>query len=325
MTRAEIKQLLTNEMGQEQADLLNDEYLNRIIDLCIKQIQSDLQRIGNKYFTKTHYFTNYLFVLPNDFMGVPNTVVSLKASVGTPGTNNIETDAGNFLKLTLREPSTTGWVVYFIPAGSPSISFDLATNPKSLTIYYKSMVTTHLQIIDLLAGTPEFAYHFVPATTDSPSGVCNPTFLALGFTLTGTSSGYLPAKEISIEELDRLYTSIFKVPSDQKLYYTVITNESNEKYIQIFPNKKMYGQLSYFYLLEKVTDDITDIGIPELYFPAFYSLLKMTALDKIRANNHDQSKEAEYRTNYETLKRSYQESITGYQQDKTTLKVEEPA
>lgn len=265
LTRSQIRDYIRSITGEMDAERINVATLNEDINLSQRRIQLDFAGEGFKQFTKTKFLDGYIALTPDDMLFHPNAVIDLEASAGVRPSATYTFEDTN-LKVEYLEPSTAGngWVITFQhnSAGTDPYVESFSLSAKTMTINVKSGVTKVSAVIDLFETEFLLSKFFIASSTDEVEA-----FVIDGssenITLSGgTTTGWKPAEERSIERFNRIKNVTFQAgTADEPVYKRVGDTFANQT-IEFSPATIKYSKIYYHYIIPDLTSDSDVSGLP---------------------------------------------------------------
>ena len=319
LTRTQIRDYIKAKLSELDSQRVTDLMLNIDINLSIRKVQRDLMGLGMKYFTKTTPLTGAAVAIPSDLLSSPNSIIDIKASTGSVRafkTISYTTPTAD-LTHTYLEPGTGG--------NSVTINCDAATfgaaaaSTVKVTIsngqFYFDFGTslTCTQIAALFNADPIYKQYFYCSTTTG-SATPVPSVGTAGVLATGAGSGWYPAREISIEDYNRISNNLYLAPSATDPAYVRL-----ERSIHFIPKTITYSLLCYYYQLADLSADTDTNPLPVEHEELLLMDLLTKTYTTLKQNADSQAKAVEYETKVKELENKYVSMLTISAGDKARL------
>ncbi|HRK00916.1 MAG TPA: hypothetical protein PL089_15000 [Ignavibacteria bacterium] len=265
LTRVQIRDYIRSITGEMDAERINVATLNEDINLSQRRIQLDFVGEGFKQFTKVSFLNGYISRTPDDMIFHPNAIIDLEASAGNRSSATYSFEDTN-LTVEYLEPNTAGngWVITFQNNSGATIpnvgSFSLTS--KTMTINLNSGVTQVSAVRELFETDFMLSKLFNTSSTDEVEDFVIDGSSA-NITLSGgTTTGWKPAEERTIERFNRIKNVTFQAgTADEPVYKRVGDTFANQT-IEFSPATIKYSKIYYHYIIPDLTSDSDVSGLP---------------------------------------------------------------
>lgn len=313
LTRTQIKDYIRSKLTELDNKVVTDGMLNIDVNLALRKVQRDLMTLGIKQFTKTAYLTTAYNAVPSDMLSLPNAIVDMKCGTGARATiaKVIGTATGGDLTatITMRETGTAGngWAIYFTNDATPQVV--VGTSTKQVVIAFTSTTTT-VEALQALITADSLLNTWMTVTLSGATGA-----ITLGqepmvaTTVDGTGTAFTPARELSIEDWNRVSNNTYLIPSSTEPAYVRKGDGSGNPYIHILPSSVTFSSMEYLYQLADFATDASTNPLP----PEYEEFLLMDMLTKtyttLKQQALSQEKAVEYETKIKELEGKYMQQL----------------
>ena len=314
LTRTQIKDYIRSKLTELDNKVVTDGMLNIDVNLALRKVQRDIMALGIKQFTKTAYLTGVYSAVPSDMLAVPNSIIDMKCGSGVRsyGSGAIGTATGGDVTatITLKETGTAGngWSISYANGATASVT--VSPSAKTVAITYVSTTTT-VSALQTVLTADSLLNSLMTITLSGATGaitinVEEPTPIV---TANGTGTAFTPARELSIEDWNRVSNNTYLVPSTTEPAYVRKGDLTGLQYLSILPSSITYSSMEYYYRLADFSTDASTNPLPEEY----EELLLMDMLTKtyttLKQQALSQEKAVEYETKIKELEGKYMQQL----------------
>ena len=317
LTRLQISELVRASLDDK--DKLEPILLAQFIKHSHLKVQQDLMNIGIKAFTKSTILSGAIASCPSDMLKAPNSIIDVRASVGTRANNGgYIFSGGQTITITVLEPGDLTWTFSLsssasYPTGSV-ISFDI--NAKTVSIGILNATTTIANLTTLFSTNLFLKNYFSAAFTGS--GVVTLVGGSTNTGGTGSSTGWKPAREYSIEDFNRLSENTYLTPTSTAPAYKRNGDLEAGQVLEFLPGSVTYSKIQYYYLLTEMTADSSTSGLGE-FEELLITDVTAKCYEKLKLLSNSQEKIADYERKRREVEKSYIGLLESRRADKLKL------
>ncbi len=323
ITRTQIRDYVRSKLGELDNKAVKTLMLDADINFSQRKVQKDLMPLGIKSFIKEAYNDNYIFTVPSDIMDVPNAIINLLTSTATPDSESTAfPGAKNDLTFTLREPNGYPVEITFTPGTAVSVtySWDAVYSQHDFAVVLVSTTTTGTVLLAALQADLEFD-NLISSSLKSGDDGTGAITLEEGviITLTGSTGGWYPADEVSLEDFERMGANTYQVPSATKPIFVRKGDVDGVQTIEMRPFSILKSKLQYYYLLADLSSDSSTLGLRPDYEELFLTYLISKTYESLKQIAESKEKQLEYATKLKEYEDKYALSLQTLFQDKVRL------
>lgn len=324
LTRTQIKDYVRSKLSELDNKAVKDLMLNADVNFAQRKVQKDLMPLGIKSFIREAYNDNYIFTVPSDIMDVPNAIINLLTSTATPNSQSTAfSGVNNDLTFTLREPNGYPVKITFNSTGSAVAivyAWDGTNSMHTFTITVSVGVTTGTVLLAALVADLEFDNLISAAlkTGESGAGTISPAEADI-YTVTGSTGGWYPADEVSLEDFERMGGNTYQVPSATKPIFARKGDVDGTQIIEMRPFSITKSKLQYYYLLADLSADASTLGLRSDYEELYLTYLISKTYESLKMIAESKEKQLEYATKLKQYEDQYALSLQNLFQDKVRL------
>jgi len=317
MINSEITSYVRAKLSELDNQKVTPLLLLKDTNLSARDVQKDILPLCLNYYNREVYNSDSTFSIPSDLMSVPNALKDLKVANGTKGTGVFTSASGsnNNFTITARQPGTAAYTVRLINtasiAQSPTVTYDDVNSRYDVLI--EDTVTTANSVLTALNTNPHFSERLLAELSQALgtgaivlNGVSGTNTIAYN---AGTGSGWVMARQLSLEDFNRVSNNYFQQPTTTDPVFTITGGVSGSgRAIRILPETMYWSLLQYIYVVADMTADSSILDLPpeydKLYLEKVMALTYKTLMDI--ENSKQQALEYQtqmklYQGNYETL------------------------
>ena len=314
LTRLQSRDYVRSKLSELDSQKVTDLMLNVDCNFALRKVQRDLMALGIKQFTKTSYLTSSgsVTAVPTDLLSIPNSIIDMKASTGTK--NSFSTNIGTTnadITVTSREPGSVSNAtpIYFSVSctGGATLAVTVTVGA-TILIDVVANGTSHTgsNIIALINADSIASQYIVASTKTGSTGAGVFDRSAASTQLTGgTGTAWYPAKELSIEDFNRVSNNTYQVPSATDPAYCKMGGASGEQLIYFLPVTVTYMKIHHYYQLADFSADTTTNPLPAEYEELFLMDLLRKTYETLSRMAESQNKAVEYESKVKDLEAKY--------------------
>jgi len=336
LTVQQLIDLTKNDVGQTDSQKLDTGVMIVKASLTQREVQTDLMPLlGMKLFTKSAILTTNNPVVPTDLRPEANSIIDMKASIGTRATitGNIGTVSNVPVQaiITALQPGTAGngWAFTWGSASVGTRGITINTTAKTVLITWQGDgeqgTNTLAEVVALIAADLYLTANFTITLGLGQTGTLlfNSPKTTLT-TATGSATGYYPCKEWTIEEENQNQEDSYKAPSVTQPKYIRRGDSSGTQKLFFYPTTINYSTIYYRYNLAELTAVTDLLTIPTIYEPLLYKKFLVNIYIVLKAQTESEEAKADYQTKMKNLFDSYQMELASFVQEKTRLQSNNP-
>lgn len=326
LTRLQIKDYVRAKLSELDSGKVKSAMLDVDINLAIRKVQKDLVSLGIKQFTKTAYLTGSIVSVPTDMLSAPNAIIDIKASAGTK--NYFETAIATTnadIKVTAKEPGsvTNTTPIYFAVSCTSGATLAVTTTiGTTIVINVIANGTSHtgLEIIALI-NADIIASKYITASLKTGStgvGIFNRSVGSTQLT-SGTGTGWYAAKELTVEDYNRVTSNTFLNPTTTEPGYNRKGDSSGSNIIEFLPVNITYSMINYYYRFADLSSDASTNPLPDEYEELVLMDVMAKTYESLKQIAESQNKAVEYETKVKEIETKYRNALAMSQVDKTRI------
>ncbi len=323
LTRTQTRDYVRSKLSELDNKAVTDLMLNADINFSQRKVQKDLLALGIKSFIKEAYNDNYIFTVPSDLMEIPNSIIDLQCSTATPNSQSTSfTGANNDLTFTLREPNGYPVEITITEGTAVAVTYawDSTNSQHDFTVTLVSTTTTGSVLLAALQADVEFDNLVHSALKTGETGVGTITLSeSTVITVTGSTGGWYPADEVTVENFNRISSNTYLAPSATKPVYVRKGDVDGAKIIEIRPFSVLKSKLTYYYTLADLSADATAIGLPQDYEELFLTYLISKTYESLKQIAESKEKQLEYANKLKEFEDKYALSLQSIAGEKIRL------
>lgn len=312
LTRTQIKDYIRSKLTELDNKVVTDGMLNIDVNLALRKVQRDIMSLGIKQFTKTAYITGAYSAVPTDMLAVPNSIIDMRCGVGVratiAGTFGTATGGNVTATILMRETGTAGngWGITFTTGASATVTTDVGAKTVTVTVV---STTTTVSALQAILTADSMLNNYMTITLSGATGAMTVSTSTLLTTASGTGAGHYPARELSIEDYNRVNSNTYLIPSITEPAFVRKGDSAGSQYISILPDTIDFATMEYRYKLADFSTDASTNPLPEEY----EELLLMDMLTKtyttLKQQALSQDKTVEYETKIKELEGKYMQQL----------------
>ena len=308
LTRTQIKDYIRSKLTELDNKVVTDGMLNIDVNLALRKVQRDIMSLGIKQFTKTAYITGTYSAVPSDMLAVPNSIIDMKCGSGirSYGSGVIGTATGGDVTATIlmRETGTAGngWEITFTTGASATVTTDVGAKTVTVTVV---STTTTVSALQTILSADSMLNSFMTITLSGATGAMTVSKSTLLTTAGGTGEGFYPARELTIEDWNRVSNNTYLIPSTTEPAFVRKGDSAGSQYISILPDTIDFATMEYYYKLADFSADSSTNPLPEEYEELLLMDLLTKTYTTLKQQTLSQGQAVEYETKIKELEEKY--------------------